>query len=176
MAKNLKVVLLGYMASGKSTIGKSLSQKLGVSFLDLDNEIEKNVEMTVPEIFEKKGELFFRKKEAEVLQRLLAEREEGFVLALGGGTPCYGKNMEIVNSNTQNTFYIKLTVVDLVERIVNEKQQRPLVANIADEDLMEFVGKHLFERNPFYAKASHIIDSRKASVDEVVKQIEGLLV
>lgn len=170
MVKDLKVVLLGYMASGKSTVGRLLSEKIKLPFKDLDAEIERNTEMTVSQIFKQKGELFFRKKEAEVLQQLLSG-DEGFVIALGGGTPCYGINLETINTNTEHTFYLKLNVSSLVQRLTHEKNQRPIVANISDTDLPEFVGKHLFERNRFYMLAKHIINCNQKSEEQVTEEI-----
>lgn len=174
MVKDLKVVLLGYMASGKSTVGRLLSEKINLPFKDLDAEIERSTKMTVSQIFKEKGELFFRKKEAEILQQLLSI-DEGFVLALGGGTPCYGRNIETINISSENTFYLKLNVSSLVQRLVDEKNLRPIVANIPDASLPEFVGKHLFERNQFYALAKHIINcdqkSEKQVTDEIFKNL-----
>ena len=145
----MKVVLVGYMASGKSTIGKLLAKSLGIDFLDLDNEIASEFDLSISEIFKTKGELFFRKKEMQVLNKLL-NSTQSFVLATGGGTPCYGNSMVDINNLSTNVFYLKHTISSLIERISAEKEQRPLVANISDDDLPEFIGKHLFERNVFY--------------------------
>ncbi|MDT0608328.1 shikimate kinase [Croceitalea rosinachiae] len=175
MSKGLKIVLLGYMASGKSTVGELLSQKLNLPFKDLDDEIEQVVGMSVEQIFDKKGELFFRKKETEILKQVMGS-EDGFVLALGGGTPCYANNIDIVHINTSNTFYLKLTIGSLVSRISREKDKRPLVANIMDHDLPEFVGKHIFERNQFYLLAKQIIDCNQKSVEDIAKEISRTLI
>jgi len=170
MSKNLKVVLLGYMASGKSTVGKQLAKRLNTNFIDLDDEIQKKVDKTISQIFKDEGELFFRKKESEVLNMIL-DQEEGFVLALGGGTPCYGVNMNDIISKTPHSIYLKLTVGSLTARIVAEKEHRPLVAKISSEDLPEFVGKHLFERAPFYLQAHHVVTCDLRTVNEVVNEI-----
>ena len=89
----MKIVLLGYMASGKSTIGKQLSKKLSVQFLDLDDYISEKEQMSISEIFDKKGEVYFRLIEHKYLKAVL-EKEEDFILSLGGGTPCYANNMK----------------------------------------------------------------------------------
>lgn len=175
MAKKLKVVLLGYMASGKSTIGKLLAEELNLPFKDLDSEIEESVSMDIPEIFEQKGELFFRKKETEVLTELM-QSDRAFVLALGGGTPCYGSNLEIINEQTVNSIYLKLTIPSLIKRIVNEKNQRPLVATISNDDLPEFIGKHLFERNTYYGEANQTINCDGKSVDAIIQEVIQSLV
>ena len=91
----MKVVLLGYMGSGKSSVGALLASKLEISFFDLDAIIEEEEQLSVNEIFAKKGEIYFRKKEHSVLHSLL-EKKESFVLSLGGGTPCYFNNHEVI--------------------------------------------------------------------------------
>ena len=170
----MKVVLLGYMASGKSTVGKELASKNNVAFIDLDQEIEKQENLSIAEIFSEKGEIYFRKKETEVLKRLLQE-DKNMVLSLGGGTPCYGNNMQLVNESNYTSFYIKLSIPVLVARLTNEKTTRPLVAQIGVADLPEFVGKHLFERNTFYQQAKHTITADSLTVAETVTQIEELV-
>ena len=92
------LVLMGYMGSGKSTLGRKLSEILGFSFIDLDDFITTNESMEIKEIFNKKGEIYFRKKETEYLTKLLEENND-LVLSLGGGTPCYGKNLDIINNS-----------------------------------------------------------------------------
>lgn len=170
MAKDLKVVVLGYMASGKSTIGKALAKTLDIDFIDLDTAIETAVGLPVTEIFQQKGELFFRKTETDVLQEQL-EKDGRFVLALGGGTPCYGRNMEIVNAHASHSYYLKLSIGNLIQRILREKEDRPMVASIKDEDLPEFIGKHLFERNPFYILANTTLVVDGLTVDEIVASL-----
>ena len=166
-----KIVLVGYMASGKSTIGKHLAKELGINFIDLDDAISLEVGLTVPELFKKKGELFFRKMETKVLNQLLQDTGN-LVIATGGGTPCYGNNMEDILAHTANTFYLKLTIPSLLERVKKEKGQRPLVAQINDEDLPEFIGKHLFERNAFYAKATNTVVCDNKSIKEISAEIK----
>ena len=167
----MKIVLVGYMASGKSTIGKILANSLDIDFIDLDNAIAKEVGISISEIFKNKGELFFRKTETKVLEKLLSNNQS-FVLATGGGTPCHGYNMKIINDNSTNSFYLKLAMPSLVERIKKEKIQRPLVANILDEDLPEFIGKHLFERNMYYVMAEKTIDCNSKSAEDIANEIK----
>lgn len=174
MAKDLKVVVLGYMASGKTTVGRAFANHLDIDFVDLDHAIENEVESSVPEIFETRGELFFRKKETQVLTDLL-HADGAMVLSLGGGTPCYSNNMEIVNQNATHSFYLKLSIGNLIQRISFEKEQRPLVAKLKDEDLPEFIGKHLFERNPFYSRAMHTLDCNGLTVADAVKKMNSHL-
>ena len=169
------VVLLGYMASGKSTIGRTLATQLNYEFLDLDDEISERLKMEIPEIFQKKGELFFRKKETEVLQDVL-QSKSNLVLALGGGTPCYGTNMELIKEATPASFYLQLSISSLTQRLTNEKDNRPLVAHLDAEELPEFLGKHLFERASFYSQAAHTIVADTKEVDEIVDEIKEILI
>lgn len=171
----MKVVLLGYMASGKSSVGRLLADKFGHDFIDLDDEIASRIGMDIPTIFSKKGEIFFRKKETETLIDIL-HGNSNLVLALGGGTPCYGNNMQIINASTANSFYLKLSIPNLVVRLSAEKQRRPLVANIPNKDLPEFIGKHLFERIPFYNRANHTIEVDDKSLDEVATELQQFLI
>ena len=151
----MKIVLLGYMASGKSAVGTILANQLEFQFIDLDSFIEENEKMTISEIFKEKGEIYFRIKEGEYLIMLL-NLKNNCVISLGGGTPCYGNNMEIIK-NLSISFYLKASINTIFERLEGETSERPLVATIGKENLKEYIAKHLFERNLFYEKATHTI-------------------
>lgn len=167
------ISLIGYMGSGKSHISKLLSEKLNFKLFDLDKEISIKNKLSIPEIFEKKGELFFRKSEKEILEELLASQENS-ILSVGGGTPVYYNNMEVLNSRSI-TFYLRANIKTLTERLLKQKENRPLIARISDEDLPEFIAKHLFERNTFYNKAQYIIDTDLKNPEEVVEEIITIL-
>lgn len=167
----MKIALMGYMGSGKSTIGKLLSKKLNIKFIDLDVYITERLGMSISELFEAKGELFFRKKEREFLLELL-DKKTSFILATGGGTPCYGDNLTLIKAKTHHSFYLKLSIPYLVKRLLPEKEHRPLIKSIRPEDLPEFIGKHLFERNNFYLKADHIINADHKSQEQLLEEIE----
>jgi shikimate kinase len=169
------VVLLGYMGSGKSTVGRLLAERLNLPFTDLDEYIESEVGTEIPEIFREKGELFFRKKEHELLVDLLASGQPR-VLSLGGGTPAYAGNMDRVLKATPNSFYLQHTIPSLVARLISEKAQRPLIAHLPDSELPEFIGKHLFDRGPYYLQAAHTLAGSGKTVEELVIEIEGKLV
>lgn len=157
------------MGSGKSHISKILSEKTNFKLIDLDKEISKRNKLTIPEIFEKKGEIYFRKLERETLEEILAS-EENVILSLGGGTPVYYNNMEIINHNSKSVF-LKASVGTLSERLLKQKEKRPLIANITDENLAEFIAKHLFERNGFYNKAQISVSTDNRTPEEIVEEI-----
>ncbi len=163
------ISLVGYMGSGKTHISKILSEKLNFKFIDLDKEIFQRNKLTIPEIFEKKGELYFRKLEREVLEEILA-KEKNAVLSVGGGTPVYYNNMEIINNNSKSVF-LKASVGTLAGRLSKQKEKRPLIAHISDENLPEFIAKHLFERNPFYGKAQFSISTDHRQPEDIVDEI-----
>ncbi|GBF22030.1 MULTISPECIES: shikimate kinase [Arenibacter] len=170
----MKIVLVGYMGSGKTTIGKLLANKLKVSFLDLDEVIEQGLEDSISNIFNGKGEIFFRKKEHEYLIDVLSKKEK-LILSTGGGTPCYSGNMETMLNLADHVFYLKVSIPGLVKRLLLEKEHRPLIKNIDNGELPEFIGKHLFERNNFYLKANHIIDCDDKDPETLVAEIQELL-
>ncbi|MDP2540566.1 shikimate kinase [Tenacibaculum discolor] len=171
----MKIVLLGYMASGKSTIGRILAEKKQISFIDLDEYIEKKERKTVSEIFEQKGEIYFRKQEHIYLKELL-EQEGNFILSLGGGTPCYAGNMDVLLSfNDVKSVYLKTSINTIVDRLINEKIKRPLVARLNKEELAEFVAKHLFERSYFYNQANYKVTVDNKTVDEAIEDLQSIL-
>lgn len=170
----MKIVLLGYMGSGKSTVAKALSVRLNLPYRDLDQEIEKFLGASVAEIFNQKGEIFYRKTESKFLHELL-EYKEDFVLSLGGGTPCYGMNMKFIEQTEGvRSVYLKANVAELTSRLIKGQDQRPLIAGRSEEDLMEFIGKHLFERMPFYERANHLVLISGKSVEQLVEEITAL--
>ncbi|MCX8531745.1 shikimate kinase [Chryseobacterium luquanense] len=163
------ISLVGYMGSGKSHISKILSDKINFKLIDLDKEISRRNKLTIPEIFERKGEIYFRKLERETLEEILAT-QENIVLSLGGGTPAYYNNMEIINNSSKSVF-LRASISTLAERISKQKEKRPLIANISDEDLPEFIAKHLFERNNFYGKAQFSINTDNKNPEDIITEI-----
>lgn len=163
------ISLVGYMGSGKSHISKILSDKINFKLIDLDKEISRRNKLTIPEIFEKKGEIHFRKLERETLEEILAS-QENIVLSLGGGTPVYYNNMEIINNNSKS-FFLRASISTLAERISKQKEKRPLIAKIPDEDIPEFIAKHLFERNVFYNKAQFNINTDNKNPEDIIQEI-----
>lgn len=161
------------MGCGKSTIAKALGDKLQLNTLDLDNYIADKEKDSIKNIFKNKGEIYFRKQEGIYLNELL-KSEQKFILALGGGTPCYGNNMELIK-NRSNSFYLKAKIDTLFQRLRAENASRPLISELNDEKLKEFIAKHLFERAPFYEQSTHTISIDNKSVEAIVNQISDLI-
>ena len=172
----MNIILIGYMGSGKSTVGKKLSEQLGHKYIDLDDYIQKKEGHSIAQIFKNKGEIYFRKVESKYLKEVLGIH--GAVISLGGGTPCYGHNMDIIkNADDAFSIYLKATISNLTDRLFKEKDSRPLISHINQkQDLREFIGKHLFERSPFYSQSDITLDTDNKTVDEIAETIITKLV
>lgn len=169
-----KIILVGYMGSGKSTVGEILSKKTGIPFFDLDEIIEKNTQKTISELFSEIGEIKFRKLEHETLNHFLTT-QINFILSLGGGTPCYANNHLQLQKEGVTSVYLKASVQELIKRLEPEKKHRPLIASKDGEDFKEFIAKHLFERSYFYNQAKHIISVDGKTPNEIVDEINVFL-
>jgi shikimate kinase len=169
------IILLGYMGCGKSTIGKGLADKLNIVFTDLDDVLSADQHCTISKLFDQKGPKVFRQLEHQALLNTL-NNETKCVLSLGGGTPCYYDTMERVAKVTPNIFYLKASATSLATRLFPEKDSRPLISHISnEEDLKDFIAKHLFERKHFYAQAKHTINVDNKAVLEVINAIAALI-
>jgi shikimate kinase len=170
----MKIILVGYMGSGKSIVASKLAEILHIENLDLDNCIEKSQNQSIKDIFLQKGELFFRKLEHQVFNEILAEPDD-VIISTGGGTPCYYNNHEVLNAPNCTSIFLKATVDTLFDRLQFEKQKRPLIANLTDDDAKTFIAKHLFERNFYYNKAAYTVYVDGKTVTEIVAEIKLLL-
>ena len=166
----MNIILLGYMGSGKSAIGKLLAEMVSLKFIDLDDYIESKEGITVSEIFASKGEIYFRKIEHQYLKEVLGINENA-VISLGGGTPCYSGNMEIIKKHNAPSFYLKASIQTIHSRLQNETNKRPIVSELDHEKLQEFIAKHLFERRYFYEQADKVISVDNKSLEEIVDEI-----
>lgn len=169
-----KVVLIGYMGSGKSVVAEKLSEKMKISFIELDEIIENKAEMSIEKIFSTKGELFFRKLEHQLFLNCINSDEE-LIISTGGGTPCYFNNHEVLQYNNVISIYLKASVETLYNRLIIEKQKRPLIANIDNSEIKEFIAKHLFDRSFYFNQAKYKITVDDKSIDEIVSEIETIL-
>jgi shikimate kinase len=165
----MKTTILGYMGSGKSTVAKLLAKALKLPFTDLDDYIEKKENCTIKVLFKEKGEIYFRLQESRYLKEVLEDSKPGIV-ALGGGTPCYANNMEMIKSFSKS-YYLKGSIATICQRLRSEKSQRPLIASLNDAQLTEFVAKHLFERRNFYEQASQTITIDAKTANEVCDEL-----
>lgn len=172
----MHIVLIGYMGSGKSSIGKQLAAKLGYTFTDLDGQIEAEEKRSISEIFLDKGVLYFRNRENSLL-RTLAKEDTNSVIATGGGTPCYGDTMDFLLSNKRCiTVYLKASLEPLCDRLFLEKDNRPLIAHIEDKEVLkDFVRKHLFERAFYYNQSEITISIDGATIEEILEEIVARL-
>lgn len=170
---NIKISLIGYMGSGKTSTGRLISEKMNLDFFDLDEEIEKKHQKTISEIFQKNGQIKFRKIEKEMLNELL-NSDKSMVLSLGGGTPAYYDNMDVINKHSVS-FYLRHNLKTLSERLINQKENRPLIAHLNSEEMNEFIAKHLFERRNFYEKANYIINASDKDINKLSEEIIRLL-
>ncbi len=156
------------MGAGKSVVGRRLAKSLNLSFYDLDEEIESHYKMSVSAIFQKYDEACFRKLETSVLESF--SNKDDFVLSCGGGTPCFGENMALMNS-IGTTIYIKLPTDELVGRISSSYHKRPLTDGKSDEDLASYVDAMLKKREPFYSMAKITVDASGTDKETLVEKI-----
>ena len=172
----IRIFLTGYMGAGKTTLGKALARELHIPFIDLDWYIEERFHKTVGELFSERGEASFRELEKNMLHEV--GEFEDVVISTGGGAPCFFDNMEYMN-DCGDTVFLDVEPAVLFRRLRVAKQQRPLLANKSDEELMDFICEALQKRHPFYSKAKHLFkadeleDKRQiqASVDSLRKKL-----
>jgi len=170
------IFLIGYMGSGKSVIGKELSKRILYTFYDLDYFIEMNEKLSINQIFDQKKELYFREIEKKYLKKLI-DKDENKIISLGGGTPCYNNNMDLIlNTSNSESIYLKRSVDLLVERLFENLSSRPLISHLKNRnELKEFVSKHLFERNQYYLRSKKILNTNNLELDDVVEELKKLL-
>ena len=170
------IFLIGYMGSGKSVIGKELSKRILYTFYDLDYFIEMNEKLSINQIFDQKKELYFREIEKKYLKELI-DKDENKIISLGGGTPCYNNNMDLIlNTSNSESIYLKRPVDLLVERLFKNLSSRPLISHLKNRnELKEFVSKHLFERNQYYLRSKKILNTNNLELDDVVEELKKLL-
>lgn len=166
------IILIGYMGSGKSEVAKALGMLKGIIPLDLDTYIEKEEKKSISQIFDQEGAVYFRKKEAFYLEEVL-DLESPKIIALGGGTPCFGTNMDrLKNDIHTTTIYLKTAIDTLTDRLFLERHKRPLLAAIQTKDkLHEFIRKHLFERVFYYAQSDYTLVTDAKNPMEIAQEI-----
>ncbi len=151
----IRIILIGYMGAGKTTVGKALAKELGVPFYDLDWYIESRMRKTVAQIFAEKGEEGFRKIEHNMLHEI-AEFED-VIVSCGGGTPCFFDNIDYMNQQGP-VIYLKADPEVLCKHLAMSKNDRPLLRGKSPEELITFIREQLEKREPFYTKARYTLD------------------
>ena len=166
--------LWGYMGSGKSSVGRAVARNLNLEFKDLDKIIIEESGMSISDFIRDRGELAFRKLE----RQLLLEHEDfNGIFSCGGGTPCYYDNAEWMVSKGQ-AVYLRASPSWLHHRLASSRTRgikRPQLTGVADQDLSEFIAKHLFERQHFYQMAQHKIAVDQNSKEQVIENLERLI-
>ncbi len=149
------IILIGFMGCGKSTMGKAISSRLGIEFMDTDELIEKQESKSISDIFKTQGEIYFRKLEEDLIKQLSPKRA---VISVGGGLPCFNNNIEVLK-RLGTTFYINPSINELFSRLRKDDGSRPLLKNMNDDELKSFIGEKLNEREKYYLAADHVVSS-----------------
>ena len=150
-----RIILIGYMGAGKTTVGKALAKELGIIFYDLDWYIENRMRKSIAQIFEERGEEGFRKIEYNMLHEVA--EFENVIISCGGGTPCFFDNMDYMNQQGQ-VVYLKADPEVLYKHLAMSKNDRPLLRGKSHEQLITFIREQLEKREPYYTKARYILD------------------
>ena len=162
------------MGVGKTSLAKKIANKVGISCYDLDEIIEKSENSSIESIFKNKGEVYFRRVEHQLFKDFI-EKEDVFVLSLGGGTPCYANNHVFLQNEDVISIYLKASINTLTEKLKNKREKRPLVKNLAIDELQEYIAKHLFDRSFYYQQSKITVEVNGKSKKEVVKEILKLI-
>lgn len=159
------IVLVGFMGSGKSTLGKQLAKKLSMTYVDMDLEIERNEAMSISEIFELHGEKYFRSLETEMLKSFRSK--DTLVISTGGGAPCFNNNIDVINE-VGDSVYLKVPNTELRNRLIVGKATRPLIAKMNETELMAFVDASVQKREEFYAQCKHTVNSSNITLQDIL--------
>tara|TARA_B110000444_G_C18778328_1_gene566147 strand:- start:724 stop:1209 length:486 start_codon:yes stop_codon:yes gene_type:complete len=158
------------MGSGKTTIAKKLSKQLQLPFLDTDHEIERKEKKSILDIFNDEGELYFRMLETELLSQI----KNNTIVACGGGIPIHNNNMSIINTNGVS-IYLKASANYLANRLRNEKEHRPLISDIVNEELENYIKKELKTKDSFYTLAHHTINIDNKKEHNLLREIDSFI-
>jgi shikimate kinase len=164
-----RIFLIGFMGSGKSTLGAKLARKIQYDHVDMDTLIEETAGMTIPGIFKELGEEVFRKWEHDILLELCSK--EKVVISTGGGAPCHDNMMQIMNDHGATT-YIKLSPEALKKRLQNSKNERPLIKGKTDEDLLDYIRSKLAEREHFYNQAKYTVEGMDLETEALIAVLQ----
>ena len=172
MGAGRRIYIIGFMGSGKSTVGKKLASTLGWHFLDLDTQIELKAGQSIKDIFSSSGESYFRQIEKETLLDL--RTGDDTVISTGGGTPCNGSNMDFM-LKTGLVVYLKMTPGQLRNRLERSTGERPLINNLNKKELLQYISDKVTEREEYYLKASFIVDGIDLDIKSLIDKIKTSL-
>lgn len=165
----MKIFLIGFMGSGKTHWGRLVSQKLAIPFFDLDEQVTEHAGKSIVEIFATEGEEYFRIQEKQVLH-IITESHDAFVMACGGGSPCYFNNIDYMNSSGI-TIWINTPLDTLFSRLTGEKDKRPLIKSLSDEQLKAFISKKFSDRKIYYEQAQAVVDEDPLTAEHIIEKI-----
>lgn len=165
----MKIFLIGFMGAGKTHWGRLLSEKLGIRFFDLDEQVTEHAGKSIPAIFATEGEEQFRLMEKDVLH-IITESHDSFVMACGGGSPCYFNNIEYMNQSG-TTVWINTPLDRLFHRLVLEKEKRPLIKQLSDEQLKGYISKKFADRKIYYEQANVAVDEEPVQLEQLIEKI-----
>ena len=168
-AGSVKIFLVGFMGCGKTHWGQRLAEKLTLPFFDLDLQIEEKEEKNITEIFAAQGEEHFRLLEKDVLH-LVTESHDSFIMATGGGTPCFYNNIDYMKAQGV-VVWINCPVDCLHGRLLKEKEKRPLIRDLSDDQLHAYITKKYADRKIYYRQASVIIDGENLTLENLLNKI-----
>lgn len=163
----MRIFLVGFMGSGKTTMGRKLAGYLGYLFIDLDKILEDEAGMSIAEFFKRNGEEAFREFERRMLQS--STFNDNTVIATGGGAPCFFDNMEWMNKNGA-TVYLMVPPKGLVDRL-KHSTDRPLIKGLNEEEMLKFISGKLEEREPFYKQATYVVNGIGLTAEKLAKNI-----
>src|SRR5688572_22349152 len=165
----MKIFLIGFMGSGKTYWGRLLSQKLSIPFFDLDEQVSAHEGKSIPEIFAEKGEEHFRLVEKDALH-IITESHDNFVMACGGGSPCYFNNIDYMNQSG-TTIWLNAPIDALYQRLSAEKQSRPLIKDLTETQLKGYIIKKFADRRIYYEQANVAVEEDPVELDKLVEKI-----
>ena len=166
----MKLSLTGMMGAGKTSIGKILAEKINIPFYDSDQLIVDKLDLEIVDIFRNHGEDYFRKIESEILHIAL-HQEDNIVLSVGGGTPCFHANMDMIKNHSLS-FYLDYPAKLLASRLEKGKHKRPLIKDFNPEELRLFIETTLEKRNRYYNKADYRVKNFNNPIDEILNYIQ----
>lgn len=164
----MRIFIIGYMLSGKSTIGKKLANVLGYEFIDTDAYFEDKYHVNISNFFKSYGEEMFRKLENEVLIELL--EKDNIVISTGGGLPCFNNNMDTIKKNGIS-LYLEMSPISILNRLQNSKKGRPLLKDKTPDEAFDYITSSLKEREVYYKQATITIRGESPNIKEIQKEV-----